>query len=1028
MFRLVLRAMSARRAQGFAVLVLCALAVGSAAAAPWYVLTATNTATRNEIAQAAPAERIVSVATDAEGNGDAQATMNTFNATVTSMYAIPFGTPIHGLSALMSAQNGGSIELAYRDDVCAHVAVVGACPTSLNQVMITATTAAQMNVQPGDTITVGSKAGSLALTVTGIYHRVDPNGQYWTSLLFSGTGADVAASGAKFLVTPDQGLFATVATLSQKQISTLSVSTDLPVLGSLLGTAALESRLDAGAAQVKLSTMTVYTEATALSKAVAGDRRSIQLGVAAALLELLLLCWFALFLAARYTARDRRADIGLLKLRGSGRVTLMRLSLGQSLVPMVGGLIVGIAAAGIAGIFVPALADRTPPALVTSGIAAFTALFGVLLAIGVAEWRTGRSGVNDLLRRVPARRRGVRADIGDLVVVMLAAAAVFQSRVDSSASGLVTVAPALVALAVALVAARILVAIGTAVGAAAMRAGRVRTAVGLLQVARRPGIDRVFVLLTVSVALLATSGAALRNSIDVRAERANIDVGAARVLTVHGTTPLNLLSVVRNADPDGRNAMAAVVYPVADPVVNGSADARLTEPVIAVDASRLAAVTVWPAADTAMTPAQVATALRPKLPPSIEFTSDSLTVDVTATQTAKKASPYLLISGMDEITGDVFKIGFGPLVNGRQTMTRPVPACGTDRCRIYAIEITGAPTPYGAWDWNSNTNSYEYMGIPGTGIVFHQLSGSAGVVADGAVLGDVTRWRTLSDTGGMGLGVSYADGQLAMNVTNERPPPGEGRDGSIFTTDGPIPLPGIRAGAPTAADGQLELINSATIPIRYVGKLPSLPGIGGSGLMVDLTALQHSVIDARQHEVFQVWLSPSAPASVISKLEAGGLAIAGDTTIVGYRARLAQQGPSAALRFQVVAGTVGLLLAAGALVVVAAAERKPRAAELLALRVQGLSRAAANAIGYGGYAILILLAIGGGILAAVLARLLSANRTPLFVDSWSLIPPGSGLATLPIVLVAGAALLIFGGTGLVAGRSLSTRSNGQVAA
>jgi hypothetical protein len=1021
MFRLVLRAMSARRAQGIAVLVLCALAVGAAVAAPRYARTATDSATRSEIANATPAERIVSVATDVEGKGDARATMDAFTTSVTSMYGMSFGRPIKGMSALMMV-GGSSIALAYRDDVCAHVTVVGACPTALDQVMITANTASQLGVGTGDTITTTSKNGDLDLLVTGIYRRADPNGVYWSSLLFSATGADAAAAGAKYLVIPDEGLFTGVDTISQREITTASVGVDLPVPDALLGTAGLTGHLDAGATQLRLGTMTVYTEADTLSAAVSADRRSIQLGVSSSLLELLLLCWFALFLAARYTARDRRADIGLLKLRGSGRFTLLRLSLGQSLVPMLGGLIVGAAAAVIAGEFLPSLAAGTTGTLVMSAATAFVALFGVVVAIGVAEWRTGRADVSELLRRVPPRRRGVRADIGDLVVVMLAAAAAYQSRVDTSDSGLVTIAPALIALAVALIAARILIAVGTAIGGAALRGGRVRTAVGLLQVARRPGIDRVFVLLAVSVALLTASGAALRDSIDVRAERARIDVGASRVLTVRTTTPLRLMSTVRAADPGGHDAMAVVEYPVADPVVNGQPDVALNEPVIAVDAPRLAAIAAWPKADTALTPAQVASAIRPdRLPPSIEFTGSSLTADVTAVQNVK--APYLLISGVDEVTGDVFKVGFGPLVDGRQSVTRATPACAVDRCRIYSLEITGAPTSYGAWDWNVKTNSQEYQGVIGTSVTIHQFIGATGDIADGSTLGDVTRWRTLSDVGGMGLGVTYAGGVMTMTVTDEQRQADEAGDGSVFTTDGPIPLPVARAGGPNGASGQLELVNNDTIRTRYAAVLPSLPVVGGSGLMVDLTTFQNAVIDSRQHEVFQVWLSPTAPESLVSKLIAAGLTVIDDTTITGYRSRLGQQGPAAALRFEIVAGTVGLLLAAGALVVVAAAERKPRATELLALRVQGLSRGAANAIGYGGYGILVLLAVGTGAVAAILARLLSANRTPLFVDSWTLIAPGSGLSATPLLLATGVALAIFGTTGLLAGRSLSTRSH-----
>ena len=560
MFRLVLRAMNARRAQGFAVLILCALAVGSAVAAPWYVLTATNRSTASEIATATPAERIVSVAEDAQISGDAGAALDRYYQSVVDKYDVTFGKPIEGVTTLMDVSTNPTavpLTMAYRDGVCEHVIVVGSCPTGLNQVMLNQATATQLGVKAGDTFATHTSNGSIKLTVTGIYRRSDPNDDYWSSVLFSGTGGLSGGLDTSFLAAATDSMFTVLDTMSQKLITLASIGIDLPVPSSALGSAGLADRLDAGNYQVRLASVTLYTNADVLSNAVAADRSSVRLGVAAALLELLAICWFALFIAARYTARDRRADIGLLKLRGSGRYTLLRLSLGQSLVPIAAGLVLGVLAAAIAGYLSPELADRSPFALELSGIATVIALVGTLVAIAVAEWRTGRADVADLLRRVPARRRGVRADVADLVVVVLAAAAAFQGWVDSSTSGLVTVAPALVVLAVALIAARVLIAVCISIGAAALRTGRVRTAVGVLQVARRPGIDRVFVLLTVSVALLALAGTGLETSTQVRAARAVIDVGAPRVLTVHGTTPLNLMSVVRNSGPrrprrDGR--------------------------------------------------------------------------------------------------------------------------------------------------------------------------------------------------------------------------------------------------------------------------------------------------------------------------------------------------------------------------------------------------------------------------------------------------------------------------------------------
>ena len=166
-------------------------------------------------------------------------------------------------------------------------------------------------------------------------------------------------------------------------------------------------------------------------------------------------------------------------------------------------------------------------------------------------------------------------------------------------------------------------------------------------------------------------------------------------------------------------------------------------------------------------------------------------------------------------------------------------------------------------------------------------------------------------------------------------------------------------------------------------------------------------------------MAPDASAALVARLHADGLTVVGDDSIAADRARLSRQGPAAALRVQIVTGMVGLVLAAAAQLLAAAAERRPRAGELATIRMQGLSRRSAVAISYGGYVVLVGLALIAGLVAAACARSLTAIRAPTFVDGWSLVPVGSGLSLPPMLLVAAVVTIIYGFTGFVAGRSVA---------
>ena len=209
---------------------------------------------------------------------------------------------------------------------------------------------------------------------------------------------------------------------------------------------------------------------------------------------------------------------------------------------------------------------------------------GALVAAVVAEWRALRSSVVGLLRRVPARHRGWRAEVFDLVVVLVAVVGVYQGHVEavlgqrSVDAGPARARPGRPGGGAAGGPGAALA--GRAVGGAALRAGRAGVALAALHLARRPGTHRVFAVLAVAMSVLATSLVFWHAATDAWTQRAAQVVGADRVLTVRAENSATLLAAVRAVDPDGTFAMAAAR------TFGPTSEDR----VLALDTARLAAV------------------------------------------------------------------------------------------------------------------------------------------------------------------------------------------------------------------------------------------------------------------------------------------------------------------------------------------------------------------------------------------------------------------------------------------------------
>ena len=878
MLALIAGAVRTRTAQVLAVLVLTALA----AAGPWFAVASATRAAAADVAAAPAAQRTVSVREISDTDGDAPGALDKFGESVRGMLPIPAPQPVSGMIVPMTINRSGdtpTMSVAYRDGFCTHVRLDGPCPSGDLEVSISQTVAQQLGLGPGDSVDLRATPTSdpLIFKIVSRYAVLDPAGAYWSNLLFQAQGGLDPA-------------FTPIGTFAVRPLWEPTLTYDVQVpeamlrgdagydLGAVLKTA--DARL--GQSELRLVNATGH-----LLDTIAADRSTIRVGVLVSMIQILILTWFAIGLAGRYTGRDRRGDAALLKLRGSTPLGMLRLAWGQHLVPLALGAIAGLPlgyllARALAGPVRAGTDQRT--ALLLSVAAVAAVLVGGLLVLALLEALVLRLPVAALLRQVTSGRGDWRAGLADLLLLSVAVAAIYQARAGDPSSGLALAAPALVALALALLLARLLRRVADRGGGAAVRAGRLRLGLTAVQVSRRPGSDRVFALVVVAVAMFATALGAWSAERTNRTVRSAAELGAARVLTVQAANRTVLERAVRQVDPRGRQAMAAVV------------DTTSTPTVLAVDSSRLAAVARWRPEYGPAGALTAAAADEPGPSPLPEITGDHLTVRLRLDGEGEAALTLML---QNDGTGIPVKVVFGPLSPGERTVTAPVTGCTTaPGCRIVRWELTTPPTP----DGRAVTPPF---GIAVTVRGLTQQNPPA-TVLDAAALGDIARWQP--GVTGAAMDVAAAGGTLRMAVDE----------------------------------------NTA-----------GLPNVG-------------------------------------------------DDSVAARTDRLGEQGPAAIARFALVSGAIGLLLAAAAVAVAGAADRRTRIDELSALRVQGLSHRTAIAAGWAGIAALILTGLLGGIGGAALAVPLARVALPAFTDGWAVLPPPGPLGAATLGLAGLLALAVLG--------------------
>ncbi|MBL7262204.1 FtsX-like permease family protein [Paractinoplanes lichenicola] len=976
MYYIALGAVRRRSGPALLLALLAALLATGASCAAWYGLSVASQSAGAEVVRSPVEERVILVRQAGESTSDPRAALDKFATTVRGMLPVPSGTPVLGVVAeatyIYPGRSGAStgLPIAYRDGFCDHVRLTGACPAAADDAVISADTARRLGLKTGDTFRVRaatSRSVPIEFRVTGVYEHVEPGSAYWSDKLFRAQGS----------LDP---LFTSLDTFRDPLLIRQTYAWDLDVPLPLLrgdGAYDLNGLVNESAPSFAGARLQLATPTGKLVDRVREERLAVARGVAIGLGQLAVLAWFAIGLAGRYTGRERRADAGLLKLRGSTSRGILRLALSQHLLPLTAGGLAG----WVAGFLVAWPLAGALPVTVELWAALLLSLGLVVVVLGIAllvllavDALQQRAPVAALLRRVPSARRDWRSGVIDLALIALAAGAVYQAR--TSGSGLGIVAPALVALAVGLLLARLLRRAADRVGAVALRAGRIRLGLTAVRVSRQPGTDRVFALVVVSVALMALTLGTFAAGRAERADRAGVELGAPRVLTVSATSRTELLYAVRRADPEGRYAMAAVV------------DTGGTPPVLAVDSNRLAAVATWrpeygPVTALTATPAPAALPL---------ITGDRLTVAVTSRRSTTTLLGAIL---QHEGTGEPVRVEFKGIRLGAGTASALVPRCATaPGCRLVGWELF---TPQGSDDGSVTVRSLTQQG-------------PAATVLTAAQLADVRNWR--GDFSTPAVHIAAGDGGLTLQTV----PAGSIK---VAAADSPLPQPVVLAGRPPSTwvfdDSAVGRFGDPATPVRVAAAATVLPVLGRDGVLTDLDAARRVAGDSDQGGILQVWLTADAPDSVVDAI---GLPVLADRTAVARAADLAADASVVTTPFGLFTAAVVALIAAALLGLAAAVDREPQLEHLRALRTQGLTRRVALGTAYAGAGSVALAGLLGGLAAALAARPLAAVTAPVFPDGWRVVPPPGALGPWALTAAALAGLVVFGATAWLSVRRL----------
>ncbi|MER7003970.1 FtsX-like permease family protein [Dactylosporangium sp. NPDC000555] len=999
---LVLSMARARSGQALTAFLLAMFAMAAAVSAPVYSTTADAAVVRSEVAAAPVAERVVQVrrTTPSPTDHDFEDRVPQVfdNGLFTSVYSTEYNIMI--FPADPKSTPPIAPRFVYRDHACAHLRFsAGRCFVSESEVVLSTAQVKHLKLRMGDTLPVSfalldQRSGEyyeagprVTFTLVGAYDPINPADLYWSD-------ADY------FNPRPTSRLTTEPAFASRLSMEAVEHRDERQIFDLAIDWSAVDrDSLDSVNAVVKLGEAqlsglpghaVVQTELPHLAERINAERSLVAEVVPVAAVPLVLLCWFVLFIAVAAATQERRLELGLLSLRGVTAPRRWWLAAGESVVA----ILAGAAAGFVLGHYLVRLAawmllGSSAGVPLSAGLTRWSlaALVGALGAAVLAQRAELVKRTVDLLRNVPSRASRWGAPVFEVVVVALAAVSVVQLRRGGGGlTGFALFAPSAIVIAVALLAARAVLPIAERVGRRALRRGRIGPTLAAYALTRRPGTQRVLALFVVALGLMVFAATAATASADARDRRVRVELGAPRVLSVEMLSRAALLSKVHQVDPQGRFAMAAAMLPVSDDTA--------VPPMLAVDSVALPSVALWE--DRSLSAQTAHDLLKPKVArPTIEVTNKDLSLDVTIDSLVDGFRVRWIAVVVPRDGSGVGRVDLGAVRTGRHTYTRNLPMC-VQTCRLAGLEL----------------EQPEKRGFDVT-MTLHGLTQAGRTIVDEAGFADADGWRTPESPGSKLLvpTLTAAKDGLRAELTNYK---GADTAVQLMPTDVPSPLPVIMARTAGIGDHMTGLDTSRQ-SITIAGEVETVPKLGYKGGLVDLDYAERLAPDGGDALYPQIFLGPQAPADVIDRLRAQGLQVTGDRALGPLRAALDEQGPVVALRFHELAAALAVVLAAGALWLVASLDRLRRAGELRSLRAQGVARRDAAANGY-------LALVGTAALiapfAALASWLLVREYLPVFSDDAQGFQASIWPSPGPVAIAWGAAALLLAAVAVAAGARL----------
>jgi hypothetical protein len=953
--RLAVRGLWYRRSTTLIVLVLAVVASAAAVVAPLYSRAAEESIVRDTLQRADVFTLGVHVSLpqgDRQDPIDEQGKAPFAAASMRNKLSHPaFGAPqisyqTRGVYHPTAGPIKGSVvvgRVVERAGVCSHLpTLAGRCPDQPSEGIVSRRSLTLLGIKVGDTLPVdlkeltaeepGAVAPTLLVKVVGSFDPVAVANSYWVGQpYFTEFFPRAVPRGLPTNTLPPVAdpVFVGQGTAATAKITGYTI--DVPVLAN-------QVRLDdaptlTGQVRQLNQFLSAYqlTAVTQLPSALTQADRGrdlVRISSPLAVTQLVLLAWWTLFLVVGAATEERSPELGLAKLRGLSQGQTGRFGLAEIVLLLVLAAPLGTVAGYVAvraaapHVFAPGTdVVLTSSVLLTVAIA----LSGGVVTAALAARRVFRRPVGDLLRRVPSRGSGRRGTVLEGIVITLAIAGIAQLVSDRGGrpSPVALLAPGMVAVVGGLVASRLLVGIARNGAVRAVQRGKAARLIGWCGLARRPGTARIASVLAIATCLMLIGVEAWTVAERNRVERSSAEVGAAVVLDVRAADSTALLTAVRDADPAGHYAMAAVEVDASNQ----------QDTVLAVDASRADRIMRWGPPD-AKPAHSIRSIIAPPGPPSILLRPGR--VEVTATVTRLQSpSPLSMTMRLDR-AGAPILLPLGSLTLGARTYHAEVPQSCRTGCRLAAVSIGHAVS-----DLSTATARVSLQRIS---------AGPAGDVHPLDTAFDrATFWHAGPATTGGPEVTLVAGTSLVVDLVA----PG-GFAAEIVHSDAPEPLPafaGPDAGQDAREPGAVPTVTSSGLSgtdtaYRKVSSGPLVPRAGRAALLVDLGLALRETASAPSGDR-QVWLARDdrgAERRLTHALAAHNVRVLSRETAGSVERRYAGDGAVLALRLLLVCGAAAVVVSVGALLVAAYVGRRQRAYEVAALRVVGLSRRTVRAM------------------------------------------------------------------------------------